>query len=111
MSGSSERQTRPLASGGYVIQYSSGMAMLYAPFFFVAHVLAEPLGFPADGFSRPYQFAIALGSVLVAMLGLWMYRRFLLYFYSDGVVACTLLILGIGNKLSRLCKHGRSAES
>ena len=47
--------------GKRVIKYSSGMAVLYAPFFFVAHVLADPLGFPADGFSAPYQLAITIG--------------------------------------------------
>ncbi len=81
---------------GRVLQYSAGMAVLYAPFFFTAHALAKPLSFPADGFSRPYQFSIALGGVLVAMLGLCLYRRFLLRYYTDGVVACTLLVLGVG---------------
>lgn len=95
MSGGSSH-TRPYGHGR-VLQYSCGMTVLYSPFFFAAHALAKPLGFPADGFSRPYQFAIALGSVLVAILGLGLYRRFLLRYFSDGVVALTLLVLGVGS--------------
>ena len=80
-------------SGNYVMKYSAGMAVQYLPFFLVAHALAAPLGYPADGFSRPYQVAISLGSVLVAILGLWFMRWVLLQYFKDRVVAVTLLIL------------------
>ena len=80
-------------SGNYVMKYSAGMAVQYLPFFLAAHLVASPLGYPADGFSRPYQVAISLGSVLVALLGLWFLRRVLLVYFLDKVVAATLLIL------------------
>lgn len=80
-------------SGNYVMKYSAGMAVQYLPFFLAAHALAKPLGYPADGFSRPYQVAISLGSVLVAIIGLWFMRKVLLQFFKDRVVAATLLIL------------------
>jgi|GEM_PF-154869 hypothetical protein len=83
-------------SGNYVMKYASGMAMQYLPFFLVAHALAEPLGYPADGFSEPYQLAVQLGGVLFAMLGLWFLRRVLLYYYKDNTVAIVLLLYVLG---------------
>lgn len=80
-------------SGNFVMKYSAGMAVQYLPFFLIAHVVAQPLGYPADGFSRPYQLAISLGSLLVAMLGLWFMRKNLLRYFEDKVAAGTLLIL------------------
>lgn len=80
-------------SGNYVMKYSAGMAVQYLPFFLAAHALAAPLGYPADGFSRPYQAAISLGSVLVAILGLWFLRRALLRYFNGRLVAATLLII------------------
>ncbi len=80
-------------SGNFVMKYSAGMAVQYLPFFLIAHALAEPLGYPADGFSRPYQLAISLGSLLVAFLGLWFLRGNLLHYFSDKAIAGTLLIL------------------
>lgn len=83
-------------SGNYVMKYSMGMSVMYSPFFLLAHELAGPLGYPADGFSLPYQFAIQLGGLLVAILGLWYLRKFLLKFYSDKVVSICLLLLVVG---------------
>lgn len=80
-------------SGNYVMKYSAGLSVQYLPFFLAAHALAEPLGYPADGFSKPYQVAISFGSLLMALLGLYMLRRILLRYFSDGVTAVTLLTL------------------
>jgi hypothetical protein len=80
-------------SGNRVMKYSAGMAVQYLPFFLAAHALAKPLGYPPDGFSRPYQVAISLGSLLVAILGLWFLRRVLLNYFHDKPVAIVLLLL------------------
>jgi len=80
-------------NGNYVMKYSAGQAVLYSPFFLIAHALARPLGYPADGFSRPYQVGISVGSLLMALLGLFMLRRILLRFYSDGVAGITLVTI------------------
>lgn len=78
------------------IKYSMGTAVLWSPFFFVAHALAEPLGYPADGMSPPYSWAILLGGLLYAFIGLWYLRKVLLKFFSDEVTAITLLIITLG---------------
>ncbi len=84
-------------NGNYVMKYSSGMALMYFPFFIAAHFLAGPLGYPADGFSAPYQFAIQLGGFLVSILGLWYLRKLLLISYNDTVVAIVLFLLVVGS--------------
>ena len=61
-------------NGGRVLQYTYGTALMYSPFFFIAHILAAPLGYPADGFSFPYQLAIGIGSLLFSFLGLFFLR-------------------------------------
>ena len=83
-------------SGNYVLKYSSGQALQYLPWFTAAHLLAKPLGYPADGFSRPYQAAITWGSLLIALLGLWITRLNLLNYFSDRAVAIALLSLVFG---------------
>ncbi|MFN3875124.1 MAG: hypothetical protein ACK4L7_04340, partial [Flavobacteriales bacterium] len=82
--------------GARVIKYSSGMALAYAPWFLIAHAVAQPLGYPADGFSRPYQVAVTCGMLLWVLLGLFLFRRVLLRFFSDGWTAALLLLVVLG---------------
>jgi len=83
-------------SDNLVIRYTMGTALLEAPWFFIAHAIAKPMGYPADGFAPPYQFMIWLGGILFAILGLWYLRRLLLQYYSDSVTAIVLLLLVAG---------------
>jgi hypothetical protein len=85
------------ASGNYVMKYSMGQALQFLPWFTVAHLLAEPLGYAADGFSKPYQVAIGWGSLLVALLGLWVARLNLLRYYTDRTTALALLAIVWGS--------------
>jgi len=88
--------------GSHVIKYSSGMAVAYAPWFFIAHLLARPLGFPADGFSAPYSIAVTLGVLFWAMLGLFLFRRVLLHFFNDGWTAALLVLVVLGTNFLHL---------
>jgi len=98
------QQAYKLPNGNYVLKYSSGMAVMYLPFFAVAHVAAGVLGYPQDGFSPPYQLAIQLGGLLMSVIGLWYLRKLLLRFYPDKVVAIVLALLVIGtNYLDYSC--------
>lgn len=90
-------------SGNYVMKYSIGTAIMEAPFFFVADVIASPLGYPADGFSKPYQFMIYFGGICFALLGLWYFRKLLLLYYDDKVVAIVLLLLVFGTNYLNYC--------
>lgn len=79
-----------------VLNYSSGMAVIYLPAFAVAHQLAKPLGYPADGFSKPYQAVTQIFCFLIAVAGLWYFRKLLLIYFSDTVTAITIFIMAIG---------------
>jgi hypothetical protein len=45
-------------TGRQVIKYPLGFALIYAPFFFLGHFLADFLGYPQDGFSEPYHVLV-----------------------------------------------------
>jgi hypothetical protein len=77
--------------GNYVMKYSAGMALQYLPAFVTGHMVAKIGGYPADGFSKPYQMAINLWSLLVALAGVWFLRKVLLRYFSDVTTAVTLI--------------------
>ena len=78
-------------------EFQQGMAVMYLPFFTAAHLVAGALGYPRDGFSPPYQFAIQFGGFLICILGLFYLRKLLLFFYEDKIVAIALLLLVAGS--------------
>ncbi len=81
-------------SGNRVMKYSCGQAVMYLPFFWVAHLYAlNSDKYPADGFSVPYQLAISIGSWLIAFLGFFFLRKVLLRYFLDAYVALTLILL------------------
>ena len=85
------------ASGAFVMKYSLGMALQYAPFFGVAHVFAKAVAaYPADGFSLPYQLSIGAEIVFFALLSLVLLRRLLRHYFSEAVAAWTIVAVGIG---------------
>lgn len=88
-----------LPEGGMVLKYPAGMALLYSPFFFIGHICAHLFGYPADGFSLPYQAAIAMGSIVFVALGLLVLRNVLRKYFSDLTVAACLLILVLATNL------------
>lgn len=88
--------------GARVIRYGSGMALLYAPWFCLAHVISGPLGLPADGFSMPYQVSMAVGCLLFSLAGLFVLRQVLLPFFNDRWTATLLLLIALGTNWFQL---------
>ena len=82
-----------LPNGNYMMKYSVGMALMYSPFFGVAHIWAQIRNYPQDGFSYPYQVMISFGSLFVSLIGLWFARKNLLRYFNDKVTAVTLVVL------------------
>ena len=84
-------------SGHKVNKYAIGQAVLYTPFFLISHAYASLSDqYPADGYSRPYQFGIWFGSLLFSMLGLILLRKILLIYFEDRIVFLTLVALALG---------------
>jgi hypothetical protein len=84
-------------NGGHVVKYPLGMSLFYALPFAVAHgiAMAGATSMP-DGFSSTYQYAIQIGGLLWALLGLWVLRGVLRRYFDDLTTAATLLAIGLG---------------
>ena len=86
-------------NGNYVNKYLGGISIMQAPFFFVAHLIAINSHYNADGFSPPYQYAIAFAAIFYCLLGLFLLRAILLKYYQDRSVALSILMLGLATNL------------
>jgi hypothetical protein len=91
--------TSPL-TGRPVNRYGIGSAILWTPFFLVAHgatTLLKMMGstLSADGYSFPYVLAISIGSALYASLGILLIFMFLTRYYprADSFIAALLMWL------------------
>ncbi len=73
-----------------------GMAILYLPFFFGGSLFSYLLGFPLDGFSPPYQYAIAIGCLFYSLVGLFFLRKILLQYFNEKIVVALLFIIVFG---------------
>lgn len=105
-------QANQVSEGKWVIKYTSGMALLYLPFFLIGHLLAMAGGFPVDGYSTPYQYAILSGGMLYTIAGFIVLRKVLLRYYQDRIVAITLLTIYIGTSFFiRTSFYGNNAQS
>ncbi|NBW32449.1 MAG: hypothetical protein EBR22_00650 [Cytophagia bacterium] len=81
------------ADGAKVIKTTMGVALMISPFFGAAHFLAPVLGYEPDGFSRPYQVAVALAGFVWGCLGLWVLRSWLRFFWGPWTVGLALWVL------------------
>ncbi|MEL6923566.1 MAG: hypothetical protein AAFO94_05910, partial [Bacteroidota bacterium] len=89
-------QAYEIENGNYVMKYPIGLAILFSPFFALATLWAKVSGQPIDGFSPPFQFAISWGGILMSFVGLWITRKNLLHYFSEGVTALVLIAIVFG---------------
>jgi hypothetical protein len=92
-------QANKCKNGNFVFSYLGGVAILESPFFFAGHILAKNLGYSPDGFSPPYQFAIAFGAIVWFLLALFLLRRILLRYFNDLVTTATLILLILASNI------------
>lgn len=105
-------QAIKLPAGNYVLKYSMGMSVLYSPFFFIGHLYAKISGYPADGFSLPYQYAIFIGGLFFTVTGIIALRKVLIQFFNDKITAITMTIIVLGtNYFYHSSFHGQNAMS
>jgi len=85
---------------GIVNKYFPGPAILWLPFFAIGHASAYLFGYQPDGYSFPYQMAIAFAALFYFWLGLLILRK-ILRFYSDdeNAIAWSLLATGLATNL------------
>jgi hypothetical protein len=91
---------RPTPTGKYAIKYSQGLAVLWLPFFAVAHFFCKMTGFyAADGFSAPYMLLVGLSVIFYVLLGFWFLWQVLIRYFDEKIVLMTLLALSLGTNL------------
>jgi hypothetical protein len=92
-------QTGTVINGKRMIQYTSGVAIMQAPFFFLAHIVAKPLGYEANGYTLPYKMIVLFGNVFYVLLGLWVTRAILRGFFSEFTVSISLILVFLATNL------------
>lgn len=89
-----------LPNGNRLNRYSLGVAIHEAPFFLAAHwVNTTLLHYPTDGYSAPYEIATVLSTLFYVLMALIAIRRFLSCYFTDSVVAATIVIIAFGTNI------------
>lgn len=73
-----------------------GTAILYLPFFLMAHFYSFLMGIPMNGFEMPYQYFMVAGGVIYTIIGLIFLRKILTNFFSDRISSILLLVVVFG---------------
>jgi hypothetical protein len=94
------KEFRIKTADGIVNKCFPGLAIVWLPFFLIAHLLSTLFGFEPDGYSLIYQYAIAFS----ALFYLWLGCRFLFKLLvnieaSEKDAAFITLLIGLGTNL------------
>jgi hypothetical protein len=85
-------------------QWSIGPALLWSPFFWLAHLVSvtlQSLGVPvvADGYGYLYQAPVLVGSILFAGLGVWLTFAYAREFVELGAAVAGVVLVVLGGNL------------
>jgi hypothetical protein len=86
-------------NGGRVIKTTMGMAILYSPFFYIAHTYTQQGEEIANGFTYHYQKAIFLSALFYIIFGLFFLRLLLLKFYNELISSIVIVMIVFGTNL------------
>ncbi|TSJ39095.1 hypothetical protein [Fluviicola chungangensis] len=89
-------QLKEMDNGNSLDIYHMGQAYLELPAYAVGHFFAKIMGYPKDGFSKPYHVTFLLNALLFIVLGIYFLNKILRLFFSDQVSALVLLIVYFG---------------
>jgi hypothetical protein len=86
---------------GHVVNMTFvGAAILWVPFFFLAHVLSHLFGFETSGYSILYQYSIYAAALFYLFLGLYYLRKLLKSFdIDDLIVSITQFLIVFGTPI------------
>lgn len=85
--------------GQQFIKFPTGMAIMYSPFFAVAHLTAQWSGDPTNGYSEPYRKALVIGSLIYVLFGITFFAKLLLHHFNDRTTATTLIVVYLATNL------------
>ncbi len=81
-------------------KYAIGSSLFEAPFFLLAHgYTIATKKYPPDGYSLPYEIAVAISYIFWCICGLLLLRKFLRAYYSDTVTLLALASVSLGTNL------------
>lgn len=87
-------------SKGVADKYFPGLAILWLPFFLIGHLMALATGVAPDGYSMPYQLAIAASAFVYLFAGLLVLKKVLSnYSSSEILVGWIILLTGLATNL------------
>jgi hypothetical protein len=86
-------------NGKVQTMYTYGVAFLQCPFYLIADLLAEPMGYPNDGFSLIYNWAVDAAGVCYFLLAFLLLWKFLKKYADDSAVILTLFSLFFATNL------------
>lgn len=89
----------PLPDGHKVIKTSMGLSILYSPFFLISHGIAKLFFEEAYGYSPVYKVGLLVSSVFYFIIGLFFLRRILKKYFSEPIVAITIITIALGTNL------------
>ena len=91
---------RQTPAGKYAIKYSHGMALMWLPFFAIAHLFCKISSFyPADGFSSPYMLMVGLSVIFYVLLGLHFLWKILAHYFEQKIVFFTIISIALATNL------------
>jgi hypothetical protein len=102
-------QIARISDSNFAMRFYSGIAIMYSPFFLGGHAIATLTDYEANGFSKPYQWAIIIAGIFYTLLGVWLLRKFLNTLFTDNVTAITLLLIFLGSNVFFFCTWGNDA--
>ena len=87
-------------NNGKVIKTTMGMSILYSPFFIIGHTYSKLSNqHKSNGFSKPYEFFLALSCIFYLMIGLYYLRKILLTIFNELETSIILTIIILGTNL------------
>lgn len=86
-------------NGKPILRMTMGLAILWLPFFMMAHLFSKVMGIEALGYSWPYSFAIFVATIFYLFIGLLFLRKILLKYFSEIITGITLLLVVLATNL------------
>lgn len=93
------------STGNHVIQYSAGLALVFAPFFLIGHLFAWILGYQMDGYSLPYAWAMIICGYFYTVVGLIFLRKLLIKLFSPKIAGWTIVLIVLGTNYFNIQTH------
>ncbi len=94
------KEFRTPVDGRVVNKGFPGLAVLFLPFFLIGHLLTLLLGFPPDGYSIIYQYAMGFCALFYFWAGFRMLRLLLRQFrFGESLIAGILVLIALGTNI------------